>query len=764
MTSSHAHGEHWTFRASRTLLYLTVAASIAMFGGSFEFTDLIKQAIVFVGSSAALVLWLWGCVSTRSLRVYGHVIGWVLLGGLVASFISACVGTSAHQGLLGYAGQEAFSWVSFFSCVSLGFLAAQEVSSLTRVYNLLASVMVGGAVLVLSGLLSAWFGSGWTGAGSLYGLATMGSALCVLGLGILMHGTRDESCVFSPYHVLSLPMNAAAWITVVSSLLALVYVWEPVPWIVLIVGLATLFVSTLLRARTSVSSAWITFSGILLALSLAGVFIPRFFSFSLPTEVALSHTASWDIAWSAFKAHPVFGTGPGSWVVNHALYKNVWVNQSPYWNVRFDRGASMASTLFGTNGGVVALLCGVFLACLIGLGVRQVYRESTTLWFSLTAVFSTVLALSVSMALYGFHLAHWVLFWTAGGLLFGMVSDTEWSMTLRQGGALALLRMKAIGSTVLLALAGIFLLNASVAEARFLRTRQAITAGMMTLDEGIAVLEDVAQGALWSDVYARALSEAYGVRIARALNASGAIANPTQLQTDARAVVDTALRATTRQSAHPDNWMALGAAYKGIAPFTDEASEAAVKAYQEAKKREPASPLPPFEAGQALLEEAERLRPLRETTAAQGRAADAYDQQIKELSARAEALLQAAVALKPDEPTFRYSLAIAQERLGKTAQAIEELTRVLQLPNGATPMRITDLAVLLLRTGDATTATQLLEQAVQQDPNLPQARWYLADVYEKAGRRADAIVQLREVKRILPTNEAIAERLKKLQP
>lgn len=742
----------------------TVAAAIGVFGGAFDFTDLVKQTIVFIGSSVALVLWLWGSVAHRSLRVYGHWIGWLLLGGLLASFVSACAGTSSYQGLLGYAGQEAFSWVSFFACASLGFLAAQEVSSLTRVYNLLASVMLGGVVLMVSGLLSAWFGSGWTGAGSLYGLATMASALCVLGLGILMHGTRDEACVFSPYHVLSLPANAVTWITVCSSLLLLVYVWEPVPWIVLAIGLASLFLATMLRARSSVSQTWLTFNGILLAISVAAIFIPRFFSFSLPTEVALSHAASWDIALSAFKAHPVFGTGPGSWVVNHAFYKNVLVNQSPYWNVRFDRGASMAATLVGTNGGVSVVLCGLFLFGLLALGLRQVYREATTLWFSLTAVFSTVFTLGVSMFLYGFHLAHWVLFWTVAGLLFGMLAESEWSMAMRHGGMLALLRMKAVFSTIVLILVGIFLLNVTLAEARFLRTRQALTAGTMTLDEGISALEDVSHGAQWNDAYARSLSDAYGVRIARALGSSGAVANPAQLQSDARAVVDTALRATSRQSAHPDNWMALGAAYKGIAPFTDEASEAAVKAYQEAKKREPASPLPPFEAGQALLEEAERLRPLRETTAAQGRAADAYDQQIKELSARAEALLQAAVALKPDEPAFRYSLAIAQERLGKTAQAIEELTRVLQLPNGATPMRITDLAVLLLRTGDATTATQLLEQAVQQDPNLPQARWYLADVYEKAGRRADAIVQLREAKRILPTNEAIAERLKKLQP
>jgi tetratricopeptide (TPR) repeat protein len=74
---------------------------------------------------------------------------------------------------------------------------------------------------------------------------------------------------------------------------------------------------------------------------------------NFPVEVSPSLSATISIAGSVFKEGPVrafFGSGPGTFGVSWAKYKDPSINQTVFWGVRFTQGQSWVATLLPTMG------------------------------------------------------------------------------------------------------------------------------------------------------------------------------------------------------------------------------------------------------------------------------------------------------------------------------------------------------------------------------------------------------------------------------
>ncbi|MFH1255110.1 MAG: hypothetical protein V1667_01400, partial [bacterium] len=61
---------------------------------------------------------------------------------------------------------------------------------------------------------------------------------------------------------------------------------------------------------------------------------------NVPTEVSPSLSASMDIDKQVIKNNLFFGTGPGSYSYDYGLYRSPVLNQTDFWNVRFNQGFS----------------------------------------------------------------------------------------------------------------------------------------------------------------------------------------------------------------------------------------------------------------------------------------------------------------------------------------------------------------------------------------------------------------------------------------
>lgn len=76
----------------------------------------------------------------------------------------------------------------------------------------------------------------------------------------------------------------------------------------------------------------------------------QFKNLSLPVEVSLSRSASWDIAKSSMKADPIFGSGPSTFHYDFAMYKTPAFNNTQLWNVRFEHATGVFFEIISTIG------------------------------------------------------------------------------------------------------------------------------------------------------------------------------------------------------------------------------------------------------------------------------------------------------------------------------------------------------------------------------------------------------------------------------
>ncbi len=71
---------------------------------------------------------------------------------------------------------------------------------------------------------------------------------------------------------------------------------------------------------------------------------------SLPAEVSLSRSASWDIAKNSVKENPFFGSGPSTFYYDFSKFKNPNFNLTPLWNIRFDSASGALFEMIATVG------------------------------------------------------------------------------------------------------------------------------------------------------------------------------------------------------------------------------------------------------------------------------------------------------------------------------------------------------------------------------------------------------------------------------
>lgn len=115
-------------------------------------------------------------------------------------------------------------------------------------------------------------------------------------------------------------------------------------------------------------------------------------------------------------------------------------------------------------------------------------------------------------------------------------------------------------------------------------------------------------------------------------------------------------------------------------------------------------------------------------------------------------LLQALVAVEPDNVEAHYNLGMALSDLGSFSDAQLHLLKVVHRdPENVNAL--VALGVALSRSGDLDAARRRLEQAIAQDPSNGYAHRNLAAVFGNLGERAAAIRHFREAYRLLPDDQ-----------
>lgn len=680
---------------------------------------------------------------------------------VIASGVAAFFSSDLLDGFFGYdLGQYTVASALLLAVVtvSLGILSRSR-QAVIRLYQMLfISAFILGSYHIIRVLFgSNWlaFGfdwlesptaspfSGWNGLAIFFGLVVL---LCIMALQQLPL-TRPGHYAVVLVGVLSIAVIALVnfipvwFVLVISSAVALIY-------LVLKHRLANSehfdekglgqFLAIMLTLAVLIASLSIIVGGPRLSSAIAN------FTGTSYVEVRPSFDASLDIAKGVFMEKPWLGVGPNKFTEAWQTYKNPEINNTVFWDSRFESGYSYLLTSFINTGAVGTAAWIIFFLVLLFSGFRMLrFLDRADRFWKFIALTSLV---SV-FYLWGMHAVYipgrsiLILSAVMTGVFFlayaAIVPGRSYSLSADAGRK---------SSILLVALVVVFFAG-SVSSAYFVsRLSQSVyiynkvvasTLGNYSL---ASVEADIAEAfdLFPNDTYARQLALYELAEINRLLlvEAPGE-ADKAQFESAVGKSLNAVRLATQIDPTEHLNWQVLGQIYSALSLVGIEGSyEEAKKAYALSKQYNPKHP------GVYLLEA-----------------------QL-ELSANhlneARSLANQALEMKLDHADAMYFLAQVDLVEGKVTEALARMQSVVA-SHPQNPIAHYQLGVLLASEQRSLEAIAAFEQAVALDERYSNARYFLALGYIDQGRIEEAQAQLSRVRELNPGNVSIQRLIEQLE-
>ncbi len=736
---------------------------------TIDSVELPKQTLLLFLAVIGLVAWIGRAVAEQSFelrRSWLHVVTVIVLLGYGAlSFFSV----DRYQSFAGVLGQMPWSFASLASLLALYLVAVNRLRSIAQVYDLLFTILIASFLAGLYGVLQLW---GWhvlpspvaqartfTSVGSVFSLSVYMVVPLVLSAGLAYHGCRNNVCLLGSRSLLGLSARIVVWLTLAVSLLVLVLVDYWVAWAALMFGTALLVGIGILRGLNVGHPAKHGIPALLVIVSVLLLLYPTPFQVELPAEVAPSARASWNIAKQTLRDLPLTGSGPGTFLYDYARYRDPLVNASPFWNVRFDRAFSHFLTLIATTGIIGMALWIVWIVSVVVKSSSHVLRErNEDAWYAYAGVFAGWATLTFVTFFYNFNMSHFALWGLLLALLGAMSSGATWVWTAKKQkfvfeAMVTALVLVLVGGVAVLWIAG----QRLAADAAFSRGVESFRAGQ-PIERVIETLERARRLNPYVDMYTRNLSQAHLIRAAQIIQREPSQEEAAIAQQEIKTSLDLALSASSTNPWNVDNFANLAVIYQSIASFTRGADEFAIASYRAALKREPNNPVFIAEIGKLYLLRADAYRKVLENEQADQPARQDAIANIEANLQAAEETLRRAVETKPDYLPARYYLGVVYERQGKLKESIAELANVLQLNQEDIGVAF-ELSILLYRDNQKDLARSVMEEVVRRDASNVNAKWYLAAMYEEAGRLDEAIALVEDLLGRFPDNATVRQRL-----
>jgi tetratricopeptide (TPR) repeat protein len=538
-----------------------------------------------------------------------------------------------------------------------------------------------------------------------------------------------------------------------------------------IAGVALLAVFPIARTRAFPHPKRFALPALAAVVAVVFLFFASPLRLNLPLVVTPSYRSSWDVSRQAATMSPrtlAFGTGPGTFAFDFARFKPSDVNQTAFWESRFDRSKSHTMTMLATTG-----LVGFASMLLLGLalGLRALSRllvERDREEWRMTYVFFVGWSLLVLVHLfYTSNLTLQFLFWAFSGLLASQVAERAVGRRFAEAPKASL----AASFLFVLLCAGLFA-GAGVSAKRL--SADAAFARAVMLDQGGAPVETIT-GELVQAVRGNPLSDAYHRNLSQALlldaaavirSAGGKELDEEQTKRLSALVSESVNQARVATGLAPNdvaNWVALGAVYRDLMSFVGNAEDFAAASFERAAVLEPANPSHYANLGRVHLLVAERAAQIKASKDVKDaelkkQAADAELQQLR----AAEGAFAAAVQLKPDYAPGHYYLAVVYERQGRLADAAARLV-VLSKANPSDLNLAFQLGILQLRLEKFADAQRTFDAILKAAPDNSNVMWFYASALELGGKQADAIKLVERVKELNPENELVTQRLERMR-
>lgn len=749
--------------ARMSLCALAAVIPLTVFPWTVDPLEINKQTMGVFFVVVAVVAWLGTMLVQKRAELR---LSW-LFAPLGVFFITSCV--SAALSLAPYSSVVGQGAQEYTSLLSLGvflilFVVGTHVFADFRVQQGLWS-----ALLVAFGVISLTVVFGLMGIdlvtppnfiGTPNSLGLSLVTVTLLGSGLWLTSRDEGSRDMLPNGVWGWVVRLSIVVTAIAAFATLLAIDYWVLWVVALCGVAVLFVFALARAQEFPHPSKFVLPMLMFVVALLFLFLPTVFPNPFPAEISPTYAGTWEIVRQTF-AHSsaLFGSGPGTFVVDYTQYHGMEVNQTSFWDARFDRGASHIMTMLATYGLIPTVAFVVFVLSLGALVLTRLVRERNHEEWKLTfAPFVAWVMLVVAMALYSQNFTLAFLFWLVSAVLAAHVAgdlrEYVFARSPRAGLVAAFcFVLMTVGMFTMVFVTGTRY-RAEVAFARAV----ALDRQGGSLDEIILELDSAATANRWSDVYYRNLGNALLYKTGEVLRDE--TANPEYVKSLIAAAINAGVRSTELGPTNVANWELRGDIYREVAPIVGDADAYALASYEQAIALAPNNPKYYVGLARTYLVQVDLLKSLMNSDD-EALVASANEEQ-QDLLMQAEQALIKATSLKGDYVQARYFMAFVQERQGKLDEAVRSMELVRTTSSSDVGVSL-QLALLYLRNGESDSAKAELQRALNIAPNFANAHWYLSAILAQEGDIDGAIAELSAVLELNPEHETVKNRIVELE-
>ncbi|MDO8561501.1 MAG: tetratricopeptide repeat protein [bacterium] len=439
-----------------------------------------------------------------------------------------------------------------------------------------------------------------------------------------------------------------------------------------------------------------------------------------------------------------FGAGPNTFSREWGLYKPTSVNQSDFWNTNFTSGVGTIPTSFVTTGifGVIAWI--LFALALIVLAYRALVRygkgEERNLSVSSFAIASAFLFSFYVLFVPGPALS--TLVFLCVGLLVALSLQTGLTRTmqisLRGNG------WKGPAAVAGLAVFGMVVVVSSVGISRVLVAEMVLNRGIVVYNETQNI--DAARSLVTTSlsIYPpNARAHRVGIQLGLAqLQQLMAKADPKdeearkQLQGILDKTIESGMNAVAINGSDYQNWLELAGLYQQLAGVKVEGTyDLARSAYDNARKKNPLSPLPLIQLAQLEVLEGNTDTALQD--------------------------LAAAIQLKPDLASAYYMASQIYASKKDFKSAIPAAANAAQY-GGNDPLGWYNLGAIAYAGADYATAVTAEEKALTLNPQYANALYILGLSYYELKRTDEALQVFNALNQLSPGQKVVTDILDNL--
>ena len=770
--------DSWTIRLRKIirLLILVMVVLVPVFfttlTAPFDVLGFNKQLLVYGLIFLAFILWLvmiirqGGAIIRRS----GYEVG--ILALVLAWLVASIFSIEPGQSFLAQTGFIVLTSLVLFYFLLINFY---EKSDIQKVINYF---LLGMFLAISTGLLhafnvpvfkllnlfsykdfsvSSYFNTVGT-VNSMGALAALAFVFTVSQYFNLLHVFNSKDEPYQKHFGLGkiIWQTIQACLLIESALLLLILNWWAL-YLAISIGMLVVIVtpgilSIITRSKFKVRTINIMGPLIIVVLSILLIFGGKNLNFGslvngrLVPEIDLSSKSTFEITKKVINDSPVFGFGLDSFRFAFDAYKPADLNQTQFWNIRFNSGSSELFDLI-VSGGLALLVGLIILLFYLFRKVLSLDNSNPYYWM----ILPTFVASLTIFVLYPFNFVLYFVFWLLISLMAVLVRNERQDLKVKiNDTSLASIFSSLIFVLVLSGclVGGYLMVQKYRGDFYFAQAARLDLSKKESLDKAIVLVNEAIDSN--SDVkYLTGLSQLLTFRINLELNNTSDKKEDVnkKLQSLTKSIAAVVNQMTTDFKNDSTSWLSAASVYEGLIGSVTGADDAAAEAYGEYLKRSPFDPAGYVKLGNVYLNRAERDR--NALIDAKSKKLNIKNEQevvslILDSYNKAEANLKQAINLKDDESDAVYNLGVIYERENRIKEAIKQLetTRVRDFNN---PGLALELGLLYYRDNQKDKAFNEVLRSLSLFKDYSNARWYLALMLEEQGRMDLAIDQLKEI-------------------